>query len=75
MSITTCQLTFQTTNMTRTETTSWVHFEPVLRLNETYMFWYQNVTRLLVNGIIPLFLMAFFNTRIYQMLKKRGHSR
>jgi len=68
-------VTDETTNMTRTETTSWVHFEPVLRLNETYMFWYQNVTRLLVNGIIPLFLMAFFNTRIYQMLKKRGHSR
>ena len=49
-----------------------MRMEPTdLRLNEDYIFYYQNNARLLITGLIPLFMLVTFNTLIYRALKAR----
>merc|ERR1712156_1082402 len=42
-----------------------------LKLNSTNALLYSNVARLAVTGFIPLFLLGYFNYRIFTVLKRR----
>ncbi|TRY70052.1 hypothetical protein TCAL_04844 [Tigriopus californicus] len=42
-----------------------------LRLNDTYVIFYVNAARLLVQGIIPFVLLSILNYRIYWVIKRR----
>ncbi|TRY70678.1 hypothetical protein TCAL_05430 [Tigriopus californicus] len=44
-----------------------------LRLNEDYIFYYQNNARLLVTAIVPFFALLIFNYGIYQAVGRRKH--
>nr|XP_040583812.1 FMRFamide receptor-like [Lepeophtheirus salmonis] len=43
-----------------------------IRMNEDYVFYYVNVSRLIITGIIPLFSLSYLNMSIYRLIKKRG---
>ena len=40
-----------------------------LRMNTNYNFYYENIARLMVLGIIPLFLLSYWNFNIYKHMK------
>ena len=42
-----------------------------LRMNDDYVFYYNNLAKLLITGIIPFVSLCFFNFKIYSALKKR----
>ena len=53
------------TNMTQTR----IKFHPTkLRLNDNYVFYYVNLSRLLVSGLIPLVSLAVLNFFIYRYI-------
>jgi len=42
-----------------------------LRLNHHYNVWYGNISRLIVQGVIPFACLSFFNYRIYWVMRRR----
>jgi len=42
-----------------------------LRLSEHYVFYYQNLTRLVLLGLVPLILLTFLNVRVYSAIQER----
>lgn len=42
-----------------------------LRMNDAYIFWYNNLAKLLITGLIPFLSLCIFNTRIYGALRRR----
>ena len=40
-----------------------------LRLDQRYILWYMNVTRLVVTGIVPFFMLTYLNSKIYTVIR------
>ena len=45
-----------------------------MRQDEDYIYHYQNNARLLITGVIPFFVLVFFNFRIWRALKHRQNT-
>ena len=42
-----------------------------LRMNDEYIFWYNNMAKLIITGFLPFFSLCIFNTQIYKALRRR----
>ena len=42
-----------------------------LRMNDDYVFYYNNLAKLVITGIIPFVSLCFFNFKIYSSLRRR----
>lgn len=62
----------ETTNLTMTKVESVVSVKPTdLRMNDDYIFYYNNLAKLIVTGIVPFTALCIFNTKIYCALRNR----
>ena len=42
-----------------------------LRMNDDYVFYYNNLAKLVITGVIPFVSLCFFNFKIYSSLRRR----
>ena len=45
-----------------------------LRLDEDYVFYYNNLAKLIVTGLLPFLSLSFFNFKIYAKIRSRRSS-
>jgi len=46
-------------------------FPADLRMNDDYIFYYNNLAKLIITGIVPFVSLCFFNFKIYSSLRRR----
>ena len=64
------------TNITEIFNRSFVGVFPTdLRLDLDYIFYYNNLAKLIITGVVPFGALCIFNFKIYSALKKRRHVR
>jgi hypothetical protein len=55
------------TNQYENENETYIEFRPTpMRLNDDYVFYYVNMARLVVTGIVPLVALSLLNMSIYR---------
>ena len=42
-----------------------------LRMNDAYVFWYNNLAKLIITGLAPFLMLCVFNFKIYNALRMR----
>lgn len=42
-----------------------------LRMNDNYVFYYNNLAKLIITGLVPFVALCFFNFKIYAALRRR----
>ena len=42
-----------------------------LRMNDAYVFYYNNLAKLVITGLVPFVSLCFFNFKIYSSLRRR----